>query len=177
MTDLRGHPLNHVAVTITRSDGFYQPYFLNIGADGTFSLIRLENAPYTVCFTADQTYPQPVSCGYSDTGYLNECFDNGTPDAPTPVQVGPSLSAAPTPAWPTGGDRRHPDRPGRQPGAQRAGGGVQARLRSRRRWRLQRCRRPLPGHLAAAGPGYVVCAYPSWQNPSPNAWATPASAT
>ena len=168
VTDQRGHPLRYVAVTVTRRDGFYQPYFLRTGADGAFSLTRLEDAPYSVCFDAGQGYPQPVTGGDSDTGYLNECFDDSTLDAPTEVQVSAGTLSRTDASLGDGAaivgtltDRTGSPVPDVQVSVSKdgfsagSGGYTDA-----------------DGHYRVTslppGPGYVVCVYPSWQSPSPN---------
>ncbi|HST46896.1 carboxypeptidase regulatory-like domain-containing protein [Jatrophihabitans sp.] len=168
VTDLRGHPLRYVAVTITRRDGFYQPYFLRTGADGAFSLTRLEDAPYSVCFDAGQGYPLPVSGGDSDTGYLNECFDDSTLDAPTEVQVSAGALSRTDASLSDGAaivgtltDRTGSPVPDVQLSVSKDGFAVGGTGYS-----------DADGHYRITslppGSGYLVCAYPSWQSPSPN---------
>ncbi|MGI8667923.1 MAG: carboxypeptidase regulatory-like domain-containing protein [Jatrophihabitans sp.] len=89
VTDPHGHPLQNVAVTVSRLDGFYQPDFFVTGADGRYLDRRLTSAPYSVCFTASgNPYSgQPVSGGDSSTGYVDECYDQVTSGSPSSITV------------------------------------------------------------------------------------------
>jgi len=168
VTDHAGHPLQNVGVTITRRDGSYQPSFLRTDADGAFSLTRQENAPFSVCFDASSTYPVPVSGGDSSTGYLNECYDDSTPDAPTELQVSAGTLSRADASLSTAGaiagtvtDRTGSPVPDVQVSVSKDGFAVGGTGYS-----------DAEGHYRVnslpPGPGYLVCVYPSWSNPSPN---------